>query len=117
MQTKAQTLLEVIIASVIIAMVMAGLGATFVLGKRYSLHTHSRLTAAELGRYYLDNLTMLIRQDRWDNSNCLYAGNCGIGSQSIERVDYHAAYTVTTPASLELRKVLVNLTWDEIEPQ
>ncbi len=68
MQKKGFTLLEIIIAALILALVTTGLAYVFLAGKRHILHIRSKIQAAELGRLFLDYLPMHVRQDIWNNS-------------------------------------------------
>src|SRR3989338_5521605 len=100
MRKKGLSLLEILISTLILALLMIGLGNIFVAGKKLILHSRSRMTGGELGKNFLDPFQRLVRQDEWDtgpNQNCLAAENCpdeqmGIG-QGLDR-DYNADYTI-----------------------
>lgn len=65
---KGLTLLEILISTLIFALIVTSLVNLFVAAKRLTQHTRSRIQAAELGRLFLDPLQMDVRQDTWDNS-------------------------------------------------
>jgi len=116
MSKKGLTLIEILVSCVILALVLTGLVSIFIAGKRHVLHGRSRMTASELGRYFLDPLQMQVRQDDW-GANCLSQGNCPneiIGTaQGLDR-DYTATYTITNNNPINnLNKVRVDITWSE----
>lgn len=119
MPKKGFTLLEIIVSLVILSLTVAGLANIFVSGKKWLLHARSRMTAGELGKYFLDPLQMQVRQDTW-SSTCLGTGtpaNCPdqtIGqAQGLDR-NYTASYTANPNSPItNLSKVKVNITWTE----
>ncbi len=66
---RAFTLIESMIAAFLIAITFMGMGILFVGGKRYMLHSRSRMGGGELGKVFLDPLQMQVRQDTWDTAN------------------------------------------------
>jgi len=114
---KGLTLLEILVSCVLLALVLAGLANVFVVGKRYTLHTRSRIQGAELGRLFIDPLQMQARQDQWGN-NCLGAGiNCSAQVWTIGAITYTANFTWTSVvpgiAGNTMRKVTTRITWSE----
>lgn len=118
------SLLEILVSTLILALVMTGMANIFVAGKRHILHSRSRMTGGELGKYFLDRLQMQVRQDQWGNnclSNsancCTNPADCQAGTvQGLDR-DYTASYTVTPDSPItNLNKVRVNITWSEPPP-
>lgn len=115
-------MLEVLVAAFIMAMVMVNLAGIFIAGKRLILHTRSRRTGGELGKYFLDPLQMQVRQDEWnktgENANCLGASrNCpnrtAGTAEGLDR-DYTATYDVSLDNPItNLNKVKVTITWNE----
>jgi len=65
---KGLTLLEILVAVVLLALVVAGLGAIFVSSKSYVIYTRSFMAAAESARYFLDPLRADVRNDTWASS-------------------------------------------------
>ncbi|HTZ11411.1 MAG TPA: prepilin-type N-terminal cleavage/methylation domain-containing protein [Candidatus Margulisiibacteriota bacterium] len=112
------TLTEILIAMVILAAVMAGLTGVFVSGSRYVIHSRSRISSAELGKYFLDPLQNDIREDSWDQvGNNLTVGIRSGVSVDLDGITYHANYDVTNQTQAPgLRKVKLTLTWTEPAP-
>lgn len=71
---KGLSLLEVLISSIILAILLSGLANIFVATKRLLLHTRCRATAAEIAEYYLSPFPMQIRATNWGPSTT--TGNC-----------------------------------------
>ena len=124
MNKKGITLMEVLVASIIFALVMIGVANLFVGGKRYILHARSRMTGGELGRYFLDPLQVQVRQDEWGTNN-LSKGfdSAGIPSQwtdnrAIDKIRYNVDYTAENAADTEtdVRKVTATVSWTETAP-
>lgn len=110
---KGFTLLEILISSIILALVMTGLANLFVAGKKYILHSRSRIQAVELGRLFLSPLQMDVDQSKW-GSNCLSAGiNCQ-GPQTVDNIVYTPTYIISNAFPIStLHKVKVTIKWDE----
>lgn len=119
MNKKAVTLLEVLIAVLILAITMANLANLFVSGKRYILHARSRMNAAEISRFFLGSLQMDVRQDLW-GSNCVSTDgentNCDTTPQNINDIDYTPTYTKSPVAGTGLRRVVTSISWMENLP-
>jgi len=119
MHKKGFTLIEILIAAFVLALVITGLACVFLAGKRLILHTRSRMQAAELGRYFLSPFQMQVRQDQWA-SNCLGTGtlaNCPdeiIGTGWGMDRNYTVSYTVANNYPISnLNKVKVKIAWSE----
>ena len=120
MPKKGLSLIEILVAAIILALVMTGLANTFIVGKRYILHSRLRMTVAELGKYFLEPLQMQVRQDEWSTvtANCLSQANCPdetVGpAEGLDR-DYTAKYIINNDSPLDnLNKVRVDITWTEL---
>ncbi len=118
---RGLTLLEILIATMILAIVIGGLASVFSSSKWYVAHTRSWLTAAELGGYFLDPLQSNVSQEQWAN-NCLGSGNCPNQSFVTTQLapgaysyKYTANYTrgANSPIS-NLTRIKLNLTWNEL---
>lgn len=127
------TLMEVLVASLIIAICLAGLAGTFVLGKQLILHNRYRMSGGELGRVFLDPLQMEVDQSTWDtvanglttsagslycDSDPAHAGsqhpNCpSVAERTINNTLYDAQYDIDDIADTDLRKVKVTIYWTE----
>jgi prepilin-type N-terminal cleavage/methylation domain-containing protein len=115
---KGVTLLEIIVSTIILSIVMLGLANIFVIAKRYSQHTRSKIQAAEVSRFFLDPLQAQVRNDEWD-SNCLGTGNClGMcASQWLNNINYQVTYCITDVAATPtVRRVKITLDWNEPAP-
>ena len=120
-ENKGMSLLEVIISTVLLAFIVAGLVNLFVFGKRYILHNRAKMTGGMLGSVFLDNFPQqFVRMDTWyDATNCLGPNSTCSNiatrgkADGLDR-DYTATYTIDT-ASLpsNLHRVTVNLKWNE----
>jgi|SRR3989338_7255415 len=119
MRKKGLSLLEILISTLILALLMLGLGNIFVAGKRLILHSRSRMTGGELGKYFLDDFQMLVRQDTW-STNCLGLGNCPPEQKGtadgLDR-DYTANYTINNGQPItNVNRVKVDIIWNEPPP-
>lgn len=59
--------MEILISMLTFALITAGLANVFLATRGLGLHTRSRMTVGELGRYYLERLQMHVREDTWGN--------------------------------------------------
>ena len=112
--------MEVLVSALILAFALVGMISLFIAGRRYMLHSRTRMTSTELGRYFLDPLQLQVRQDLW-GTNCLGTGTCvNPPTKTIDNIDYNAQYQVTSgpgPAgSTDVRKVRAIITWQEPTP-
>jgi len=77
MNKRAITLIEIIVSTVILAMVVAGLTNIFVAGTRWIKNARSRTAGIEFGKIFLDPLQQHVRQhesfaganDGWNQVN------------------------------------------------
>lgn len=111
--------MEIIVATLIFSLVMTGLVNLFITGKRYILHSRSRMTGAEVGRYFLDPLQMNVRQDTWGNatSNNLTPSTYLGVNQTLDAINYTSNYTISNVTNTTLRKAKVQINWTEPSPQ
>lgn len=125
MNKRAFTLIEILVASVLLASIIFGMTNLFVSGKRYILHISSRMTSGELGKFFLDPLQTQVRQDTWA-TNCLgtaNAANCtpplptslGI-ADGLDR-NYAARYDVAGDSPMpNVNRVIIVINWTETAP-
>jgi len=112
------TLIEIIVATVILALTLAGMANLFISGKRWVLISQTRMVGGELGKFFLDPLQMLVRQDTW-NVNCLGTGNAGgcvpalPVAIALDR-NYNVAYSIVQPIP-NVNRVIATITWN-VEP-
>ncbi|MDD5129385.1 MAG: hypothetical protein PHO40_07040 [Candidatus Omnitrophica bacterium] len=131
-RNRSTTLFEVIIATLIFSLVMAGMVGVFVSGKRNILHSRERMTGSEMGKLFLEPLQLAVRQDTWDTAaNALYVGTTycdasgsdqnpacpSVASQrTVNNIDYSAQYDVSYVSGTSLRRAKVQVNWTEFSP-
>ena len=113
MKKKGLSLLEILVATMLFALVMTGLASVFLAGKRHLLRSRSKITTAEVIKSSLEPLQMQVRQDQWTSpGNCLGTGNCPgqtwIGESNIT---YSLVNTWTIIPGTALRKVKTTVNW------
>ncbi|MDD5562062.1 MAG: hypothetical protein PHT50_08075 [Candidatus Omnitrophica bacterium] len=129
---RSTTLFEVIVATVIFALVIAGMASVFVSSKRQIMHAMDRMTSSEMGKLFLDPLQLAVRQDNWDTVNnaltigttyCDASGtnqNPACPSLAVHRkvnnIDYTARYDISNVAGSTLRRVKLRVSWTEFSP-
>lgn len=128
---KGLTLLELLVCVIILSLIVTGLTSAFIAGKRFIIHSRSRVGAVEMGRVFLDYLQMHVREDTWDGAG---ANDLSIGTRycdsdgwheqqlgcpsatdrTINNVTYSANYTIAeAPTAPEVRKVRLRINWNE----
>lgn len=122
---RAFTLMEVLVAAIIVVLALVGLANVFVLGKQYIQRSRSRLAGGELGKLFIDPLQTQVRQDEWDSlTNDYIAGNDlaktggSVGTaQVVNAITYTPTYIIGVPpgypADSQLRRVRVDVNWTE----
>ena len=131
---KGLSLVEIIVSSIILALIIGGLVSTFVSGKRWLGHSRAQMTGGELGKYFLDPLALAVRHDQWDESAGDYEADTGQGVANdlcqdcphpgnavrMNNKDYTRVYTITTIPTLndpakygQARKVTTVISWTE----
>lgn len=71
------TLIEIIVATFIFALVILGLLSVFSGGNKLVMHTRDRVASAEIGKLFVESLLKGVRQDTWDkgaSENALAVG-------------------------------------------
>jgi len=58
--------MEALVSTVLISLVLVGLGNLFLGGKRWIGHRRYQITAAQVSKVFLDPLQMDVRQDNWN---------------------------------------------------
>lgn len=126
------TLLEIIIATIILSLTILGLLGVFVAGNNWVLHLRERSTSAELGKLFVDPLQMDVRQDTWtlgsaDNSLTIGTTYCNdvagdpqnkdcpaLDRRRINNKPFDVEYNIDSPAVLGgLRRVKTTVRWTE----
>jgi hypothetical protein len=121
--TKGFSLLENLIAAIVLMLIIFGMMGIFLAGRQHIAHSRSLVAAAELGRYYLTPLQMQVRQDQWDwTENCLgmkdkdkCESDLLLQPQNINGIIYTPHYAVSDapPGITTVRKVKLTISWDE----
>lgn len=115
MKRSALTLVEIVVALVIIATVFLGLVATFSSVRRYTSRANIRLTTVNFTRQVLNDLYATVRADQW---NTFATG--GAVNTPIDHRNYTATYSAPAPVALgggnnsDYRQVSVTVTQPEI---
>ncbi len=124
------TLVEIIVASVIFALVIAGLLSVFVAGTKHIIHARERITSAELAKVFLDPMQMDVRMDTWNqpgNDLNLSVPPVPLTAQTVNNRVFSGTYTVADGNPLggnydsalfgtDLRRVTTKITWNEPTP-
>ncbi len=119
MSRKSLTLIEILVSTIILALVLAGMANLFVSGKRWLLHSRSRMAGAELGKLFVEPLQMDVRQDTWNTTSCVGTGNtsnCPNTNQTLDNMQYNATYSITDVNGTNLRRAQVTINWTEPSP-
>jgi Tfp pilus assembly protein PilV len=109
------SLLEVLVSMVLLALIMLGLASVYVAGRGYMVHNRARTSAGELATVFLEPLQNFVRQSDWDNSG---SNNLSVNTYSnattVNGILYNSSFVMTNdPAGTTLRRVKVNITWNE----
>jgi len=112
MNKKALSLLEIIISTLILALVITGLINVLVAAKGFIQHTRYRVGAGEIGKEFVDPLQGYVREDTWGSN---YLGNAENPPQASDPTGFYTAdYEISVPSSNpEMRKVTVTLNWTD----
>ena len=108
---KGVSLLEIIISAVIVAMVVTGVVGVFVSGRKLIVHSRNRISAAELGKKFIDPIQAQVRQDQW-GTNSLTNGSTISGSSGSFNYSYVSS-ALAAPSTA--RKVITTITWNTEE--
>lgn len=138
------TLIEVVVSTVVFALVIVGLISVFVAGTKHIIHARERMTSAELGKLFIDSLQIDVRQDTWASSpagNALTIGttycdsdgghtqnkNCPtLAQRKVNNREFSATYTIAQGGvnpgedsaliGTDLRLVTTKISWNEPSP-
>jgi len=111
MRKKAVTLLEILVAMIILSIGITGLVSIFVSGKRYIQKSKLGMSGGELGKYFLDPLQNHVNQATW-SSNPLGSKSASAETVTIDSKDYKGEYAINTdglPNNLTRVKVTITL--------
>lgn len=112
---RAFTLVEIMVAMIILVTSVAGILTAFLSAKRHILHAKRRLQAVQLGSQKLEDLYQYVRNDTWNNvTNKLYPGSYPSESITLDEINtYNRSYVVSNMAPNAYRKVTVTVQWNE----
>jgi len=125
---KGFSLLEIVVAATLLALIMAGLANVFVASKRWLMHSRLKMTAGEMGKYFLEPLQVSVNQGDWDvdtgdygTGNALYIHSWTDLPVSSGGKEYTPTYDIETvpppgvgsTAPPQMRKVKVQVQWTE----
>ncbi|OGX16369.1 MAG: hypothetical protein A2166_06405 [Omnitrophica WOR_2 bacterium RBG_13_41_10] len=119
MNKKGLTLLEILVATMLFALVMTGLANVFLAGKRHLIHSKSRISGAEINKFFLDPLQMDVRQDTWSTAgNCLTStgSSCSSEARTLDTIVYNVNWSIGPGPITNLRKVTATISWTEPNP-
>ena len=110
------SLVEVIVATIILSLIMLGMLSVFVAGNKLIIHNRENMTSSELGRFFIDPMQLDVRQDTWDqpgNTLNLLAVPVVLAPQNVNNRNFSASYTTSAVAGTNLRRLTTTITWPE----
>jgi type II secretory pathway pseudopilin PulG len=133
-KNRAVTLLEIVIAMIILATILAGFANVSISGKRFVLHARNRGVGGNIGRMFLDPLALAVRQDTWldpgsplaigtrycdSSANPQQPGCPSSQDRLVNAIQFGAQYdisSIVSPVGVDLRKAVITLTWNDNAP-
>ena len=110
-KTTGFTIAEVVIATMIFTLAMAGVFATISQLRQPAVASSQQVTAAFIGKKILDDLRSEVSATTW-NSGLLTPGNTYMNQVTVGTITYNATYTVQNdPNGTNARQVTLNVTW------
>ncbi len=111
---RGSSLIEILVATVIFALVMFGLIGVFVAGKGHLIHARERMMSAEIGKFFIDPLQSHVKQEGWNLASNILRSGGSAGPETINGTPFSATYTVTDVAGTDLKRVITKITWTEL---
>ena len=110
--SKGLTLLELVIAALLLSATVAGLFGAFVTAHRWG--TGDNTTAAFLAANRLEALAESVRADWWPVAGhpLSQGGPFADGANLLNTITYNRAYTVSDVAGRDYRRVDVSVQWN-----
>lgn len=106
------TMTEVIIATLIFTLAMAGVFASVSELRQPAVESTEEVTAAFVGKHILEDLRMQVSAETWNSTGNLIPGSTYTNSVVVGSRTYYTTYTVTSdPDGTSARKVILNITW------
>jgi len=93
---RATSLLEILVSSLILALLVAGLANVFVSSRRLVLHARSRSAAAEMSRLFIAPLQLAVDQRTWDNPSAA-VNSLALGTSYCDGDGSHTQNVVCAP--------------------
>ena len=117
MKKKGLTMLEILIAMLILGIIVTGLANVFVASKKLVLHSRNRIFAVEAAKYMLAPLSAGISYSSWGSTNCLLnAAGCDTSPPNVARpsgIIFYPSWSVIDPGDPAVRKVKLTMSWNE----
>lgn len=107
---EAFTITEVVIATMIFTLAMAGVFASISQLRQPAAESTQEVTAAFFGKWVLDDLRRQVSADTWNNG-ILANGSTGTITNTIDGRTYNATYFVVDDPGTNARQVTLNVTW------
>ncbi|MDD4941633.1 MAG: type II secretion system protein [Candidatus Omnitrophica bacterium] len=113
------TLLEIIVAMLILSLVMYGFVSIFTVSKRFVYHSSSRVVSMEVAKFFFEDANLSVSADVYPDKNCLYNETmCQDANYTLNNILYNVSYVTGTVKNASdedttLRKVVINVTWTE----
>lgn len=123
MRKKGVTLVEIMVSTILVVLIVAGMAHVFVTARRYAALNRSRMQAMEFNKQILDGFAQSVRQDTWtDLTNPLGRNieNQPNATTTYNAIAYNSTFNVTAAPPLygsdkipALRKVKLIINWTE----
>jgi type II secretory pathway pseudopilin PulG len=111
---QSVTIVEVLVASVILALAFGGLFAAFIGARSYTTSINERIIASNLARRALENLYDSVSADTWESGDLSIANDNPLPEYNIDGQPYGdpaapSSYDVTNVGTHDYRQVTVDI--------
>ena len=113
MKKKAVTLVEVLVATVLITLVFAGLMSAFLSIRNYVKRANKRLVAMNLMRHMSNDLYAAVREDTWSTGDLQTGTHNNIVNVTVDGLTYTGNYTVSSVSGYNYREADLNITYPD----
>ena len=117
MRRKSFSLLELLVAAIILVITLAGLLSTFVAARRAVVRSSRRVATFNIARRTLENLYQAVDASTWDSGALSVGNDVGSGSLSLppENIVYSWSYDVVdlTAGGHDYRQVDLTITYPD----
>ena len=114
MNRKGFSLVEVVVASVILALLASGVFSVMISARYLVGRTRDRARAVELARQQIEQMRQLISADQWNlTTSPIYPGSWSGWSPAPGASNYEYRYKVSTVVGAECRQVTIQVRWNE----